>query len=108
MEAISLKKIISIVEYGKYSLPILNYVMGILDKKSHLNLYIELLKAKWKNKHNIALKYANIIISTTTTILKELTRFEKIKILIILDKKEYAKKEYFYLKKKFFCYSRVC
>ncbi|WP_165973912.1 hypothetical protein [Marinitoga lauensis] len=48
MEAISLKKIISIVEYGKYSLPILNYVMGILDKKSHLNLYIELLKAKWK------------------------------------------------------------
>ncbi|KAF2956879.1 hypothetical protein [Marinitoga sp. 38H-ov] len=102
MDAISLKKIISIVEYGKYSLPILNYIMGILDKKSHLNLYIELLKAKWKNKHNLALKYANIIISTTTTtILKELTRFEKIKILIILDKRDYAKKEYFYLKKNF-------
>ncbi|WGS65462.1 hypothetical protein [Marinitoga aeolica] len=103
MNTISLKKIISIVEYGKYSLPILNWVIRILDKKNHLNLYIESLKAKWENKHNLAIKYANIIISTTTTttILKELARFEKIKILIILDKKDYAKKEYFYLKKNF-------
>ncbi|APT75809.1 hypothetical protein LN42_04985 [Marinitoga sp. 1137] len=101
MNGISLKKIINVVEFGSYSIPILNYVKKNIDKNSILNLYINLLKAKWKKKYNLALEYANIIISTTTTTLKELARFEKIKILIILDKKDCAKKEYFHLKKIF-------
>ncbi|WP_129409849.1 hypothetical protein [Marinitoga lauensis] len=75
-----LKNIIFIVQHGSFSKAIINYLLDIIDDES-LRYYLLLLKSIWDSKYRNAFKYANKVISTTTTILRELARFEKIWIL---------------------------
>ncbi|NUV00539.1 hypothetical protein XO12_10760 [Marinitoga sp. 1154] len=66
-----------------------------------MKYYILLLKSKWKRDFNSAIKYANKVISTTTTILGELARFELISLYVKNNQFELAKKECKYLRDKF-------
>ncbi|NUV00342.1 hypothetical protein XO12_09670 [Marinitoga sp. 1154] len=94
-----LKDIIDIIEYGSFSIPIVNYVEDKIDNLS-LKYYFSLLKSKWKMDLSYAIEYANKVISTTTTtILRELARYEL--ILIYSRMKNFDKsKEIFDLVKK--------
>ncbi|SHF32583.1 hypothetical protein SAMN02745164_02246, partial [Marinitoga hydrogenitolerans DSM 16785] len=94
-----LKDIIDIIEYGSFSIPIVNYVENKIDNLS-LKYYFSLLKSKWKMDLSYAIEYANKVISTTTTtILRELARYEL--ILIYSRMKNFDKsKEIFDLLKK--------
>ncbi|WP_240739233.1 hypothetical protein [Marinitoga lauensis] len=89
-----LKSIIDIVEYGSFSKPIVNYIENNINDIS-LKYYISLLKSKWKRDYYSAIDYANKTISTTTTttILRELARFELVSLYTKIGKFNYAKKK---------------
>ncbi|NUU96935.1 hypothetical protein [Marinitoga sp. 1138] len=87
MNEYKLKDIIFIVQYGSFSRTIINYLLDILKEES-VKYYLLLLKSIWDSKYRNAFKYADKVISTTTTtILRELARFEKIWILSLKKKK---------------------
>ncbi|NUU96229.1 hypothetical protein XO10_08165 [Marinitoga sp. 1135] len=92
-----LKNIVEIIEYGKFSIPIINYFENN-NKDISLKYYFHLLKSKWKKDYYSAIEYANKVISTTTTILRELARYEL--VLIYSRMKNFDKsKEIFVLLK---------
>ncbi|KAF2955286.1 hypothetical protein [Marinitoga sp. 38H-ov] len=80
MKHYSLNKLIDIIEYGAFSKPIVNYILTNIEDED-LVYYLLCLKSIWKNKHREAFKYADLVTTTTTTILNELATLEKISIL---------------------------
>ncbi|SHF31340.1 hypothetical protein SAMN02745164_02227, partial [Marinitoga hydrogenitolerans DSM 16785] len=101
MKKNKIKNVLNIIRFGIYSIPIINYIYKN-NIKEDLKYYILLLKSKWKRDFNSAIKYANKVISTTTTtILRELARFELISLYVKNNQFELAKKECKYLRDNF-------
>ncbi|AEX84667.1 hypothetical protein Marpi_0215 [Marinitoga piezophila KA3] len=93
MKDISFKILIDIIKYGYYSTPIINYIYKN-NTEDDLKYYILLLKSKWKKDFKSAIFYANkVIATTTTTILRELARFELISLYVKNKEFEPAKKQ---------------
>ncbi|OQY08909.1 MAG: hypothetical protein B6I29_04555 [Marinitoga sp. 4572_148] len=94
-----IKDIVSIVRYGYYSNTISNYILSKTKEKS-VEYYLLLLKNIWKKDKDMAIFYANKIIATTT-ILRELARFELISLYVKNNQFDMAKKECEYLRNNF-------
>ncbi|NUU96194.1 hypothetical protein XO10_07960 [Marinitoga sp. 1135] len=97
---ISLKSIIDIINFGYYSHPLINFLSLNISDVS-VQYYFLLLKSKWKKDLKSAIFYANKVIATTTTILKELARFELISLYYKIGKSDLAKKEVIILRNNF-------
>lgn len=98
---ICIKDILDIVEYGYFSKPIVNYLYPKINDVA-LKYYLLLLKSKWERDYYSAIDYANKVISVaTTTVLRELARFEIISLYNKIGKSDLSKKEFIILRNNF-------